>query len=79
MVVLDYVLITIKLKQEEVIVDALSKMKESVINDYYHMLKRFKKADYNISYQNILNKILFIEAFRKFDKVDGIYEKLIIL
>ena len=50
MVVLDYVLITIKLKEEEVIVDALSKMKESVINDYYYILKRFKKADYNISY-----------------------------
>lgn len=34
-------------------------------------------ADPRIDYQNIMNKILFIESIGGLDKVDSIYEKLL--
>lgn len=58
------------------VVDVLTNMKESVIKDFYSIIKSFKKADYAVNYQNTLNKILFLDTIIGLDNIDPIYSKL---
>lgn len=57
--------------------DARKKMKELAIIQFNHYLKELSKGHYDISYQPIMHKILFIESFTGLDKLDSIYDKLL--
>lgn len=57
--------------------DARKKMKELAIVQFNQYLKELSRGHYNISYQPIMHKILFIESFVGLDKIDSIYDKLL--
>ena len=57
--------------------DAVVKIKESVIKDFFNYLEHLKLADYTMDTSNMMAKILFIESASKIDKFQYIYEKLI--
>jgi hypothetical protein len=57
--------------------DARTKMKELAIVQFNQYLKELSRGHYNVSYQPIMHKILFIESFVGLDKLDSIYDKLL--
>lgn len=57
--------------------DARTKMKELAIVQFNQYLKQLSRGYYNIPYQSIMHKILFIESFTGLDKIDSIYDKLL--
>lgn len=58
-------------------VDVVKLMKQSVIDDYFDLLKQFQVGNYKTDLSKIHAKILFIESAVKLDKVHFIYDKLI--
>lgn len=56
--------------------DAVVKLKERVIDDFYTLIKQLSRANPNVKYQHILTKILFIDSFHELNKIDSIYEKI---
>lgn len=59
------------------VVDVLTNVKESVIEDFFYLKTRMEKADYSVDFQKTLNKILFIESAFRLDAIEAIYSKLI--
>ena len=57
--------------------DARNKMKELAIIQFNQFLKELSRGHYDVSYQPIMHKILFIESFVGLDKLDSIYDKLL--
>lgn len=56
--------------------DVRNNMKKLVIKQFYDYLDRWSKGYYNIPYQSIMHKILFIESFNGLNNLDSIYDKL---
>lgn len=61
---------------EDVIVDAVSVLKDQVIHDFIMLLNRAGNG-YQDDYQYILNKILFIDTREHLENRDAIFEYLI--
>lgn len=57
--------------------DAISKLKQKVIEDYLAYVKKLNKG-YKADYSLILNEISFIETYNKIDNCDFIYQQLMI-
>ena len=57
--------------------DVLVKVKQSVIDDFYEIIKNFKKAAYDIDYTKTLDKIYFLDTVLGLNHINSIYAKLI--
>lgn len=56
--------------------DVRNNMKKLVIEQFYDYLDRLSKGHYDVPYQPIMHKILFIESFEGLDNLDSTYDKL---